>query len=176
MLREFAHFHPNVSRTIQYVSLMHILFSISEFESRKATEVTRWPFSVHDPLPKWSQGKVLLIGDAAHPVSVPPYHTSDFADIEKMLPYGGQGSNQAIEDAGALGFLLNKVETGEDLGEKLALFDKVRRKRASRAQILGKVMIGKEQNVRESYCSMLIHRALVNLPHLHVYKQMLMLL
>lgn len=149
MLREFAQFHPNVSRTVQYVSLTHILFSVSDSESRKATEVTRWPFSVHDPLPKWSQGKILLIGDAAHPVSVPSYHSSDPADIEKMLPFGGQGSNQAIEDAGALGFLLNNVETDQDSREKLELFDKVRRKGASRAQILGKVRVGKEQNVRE---------------------------
>lgn len=116
MLREFAHFHPNVSRTVQ-----------------KATEVTRWPFSVHDPLSKWSQGKILLIGDAAHPV----------------LPFGGQGSNQAIEDAGALGSLLHNIETDEDLRKKLEFFDKVRRKRASRAQVLGKVRIGKEHEVRE---------------------------
>lgn len=149
MLREFAHFHPNVSRTVQYVLLMHIFIFISNREPRKATEVTRWPFSVHDPLSKWSQGKILLIGDAAHPASIPITQSSDVADIKKMLPFGGQGSNQAIEDAGALGSLLHNIETDEDLRKKLEFFDKVRRKRASRAQVLGKVRIGKEHEVRE---------------------------
>ena len=66
-----------------------------------------------------------------------------------MLPFGGQGSNQAIEDAGALGYLLNNIEAGEPLTKRVALFDTVRRKRASRVQILSKVRVGKEMDVRE---------------------------
>lgn len=64
-----------------------------------------------------------------------------------MLPFGGQGSNQAIEDAGALGFLFSNIETCENLTKNFNLFDKVRRVRASRAQVLGKVRVGKEQDV-----------------------------
>lgn len=71
MLQEYAHFHPDVSRIIEYVSLNYILLLISDSEIRKATEVTIWPFLMHDPLSKWSHGKVLLIGDAAHPLSLP---------------------------------------------------------------------------------------------------------
>lgn len=43
-----------------------------------------------DPLPRWSRGKVVLLGDAAHATS----------------PHLGQGAAQAVEDAMALGTLL----------------------------------------------------------------------
>ena len=66
-----------------------------------------------------------------------------------MLPFGGQGSNQAMEDGGALGFLLQGVEEMADIPKRLSLFDKVRRKRASRVQILSKVRIGKEEEVQQ---------------------------
>ena len=66
-----------------------------------------------------------------------------------MLPFGGQGSNQALEDAGALGYLLSNVEKGDSLAKRLDLFDTVRRKRVSRVQILSKVRVGKEQDVQE---------------------------
>ncbi len=66
-----------------------------------------------------------------------------------MLPFGGQGSNQAMEDGGALGFLLRGVEDAASLPERLLWFDKVRRERASRVQILSKVRIGKEKEVQE---------------------------
>ena len=66
-----------------------------------------------------------------------------------MLPFGGQGSNAAMEDAGALGYLLKSVATGEDLSKILTAFDKVRRKRVSRVQVMSKVRAGKEQKVQE---------------------------
>ncbi len=31
-------------------------------------DVKCWPLFVHDPLPTWVYGKVVLIGDSAHPV------------------------------------------------------------------------------------------------------------
>lgn len=66
-----------------------------------------------------------------------------------MLPFGGQGSNQAMEDGGALGFLLEGVVEAADVSKRLLLFDKGRRKRASRVQILSKVRIGKEKEVQQ---------------------------
>lgn len=65
-----------------------------------------------------------------------------------MLPFGGQGSNQAIEDAGALGFLFKDLENSLGIPRRLEMFDTVRRKRASRVQILSKVRVGKEQDVK----------------------------
>ncbi|KAK4636269.1 FAD-dependent monooxygenase [Fulvia fulva] len=49
-----------------------------------------WRIRDVDPLPRWSQGKVLLIGDAPHAI----------------VPHAGQGYNLAVEDAEALGYLL----------------------------------------------------------------------
>ena len=128
---------------------MYSLDLVSESELRKATEVTRWPLSILDPLPKWSRGKILLIGDAAHPVRSPPNHCRKLSKVEEMLPFGGQGSNQAIEDAGAIGYLCNGLGTEDPVMRALDMFDTVRRKRASRVQILSKVRVGKEKDVRE---------------------------
>ena len=66
-----------------------------------------------------------------------------------MLPFGGQGSNQAIEDAGALGCLFKGVENAEELPKKFSLFEDVRKLRASRVQVLSRVRVGKEQDVQE---------------------------
>lgn len=66
-----------------------------------------------------------------------------------MLPFGGQGSNQAIEDGGALGYLLRDVDNHADIPDRLALFEKVRRNRASRVQILSKARVGQEKSVQE---------------------------
>ena len=45
-----------------------------------------WELYDREPLTRWTQGRLCLLGDAAHP----------------MLPHMGQGANQAIEDAMAL--------------------------------------------------------------------------
>ena len=66
-----------------------------------------------------------------------------------MLPFGGQGSNQAMEDGGALGYLLRGVEDATALPARLAVFDRVRRNRASRVQTLSKVRVGREKEVEQ---------------------------
>ena len=66
-----------------------------------------------------------------------------------MLPFGGQGSNQAIEDTGALRCLFENVEPGESLTKSLNLFERVRRIRVTRTQTMSKVRVGKERDVRE---------------------------
>lgn len=64
-----------------------------------------------------------------------------------MLPFGGQGSNQAIEDGGALGMLLENVHDVSQIKARLDLFEKVRRRRASRVQILSTVRANRESLV-----------------------------
>jgi salicylate hydroxylase len=58
-----------------------------------ADSVTCWALHDRDPIPAWSNRRVTLIGDAAHP----------------MLPFGAQGANQAIEDAVALAACLREA-------------------------------------------------------------------
>ena len=66
-----------------------------------------------------------------------------------MLPFGGQGSNQAIEDGGALGYLLNGADDLATLEQRLKIFETVRRNRASRVQTLSKVRAGKEKEIEQ---------------------------
>jgi salicylate hydroxylase len=64
-------------------------------------------------LPRWSRGRVMLLGDAAH----------------APLPHQGQGAGQAIEDAYALGALL--AEGGlTDYGSAFQAFENLRKRRA----------------------------------------------
>ena len=51
----------------------------------------KWALYDRDPLPRWTQGRVTLLGDAAHP----------------MLPYLAQGAAQAIEDGYVLADMLD---------------------------------------------------------------------
>src|SRR5947209_3924297 len=100
---------------------------------------------------------MVVIGDAAHPVcnnspSLPSSCQISNADGQslttfQMLPFGGQGSNQAIEDAGALGCVLKGLNSPEDVPARLAVFESVRIKRASVIQTLSKVRVGKEKDV-----------------------------
>ena len=131
MLTEFGHFHPN---------LLHII--------QIAPSVTDWPLCIHNPLPAWSKGKIILVGDAAHPVGKNTAHVTATELITiQMLPFGGQGANQAIEDAGALGALFAAVSSPSLVTKRLELFEEVRRLRASRVQILSKTRLGKEKEV-----------------------------
>ena len=73
---------------------------------------------------------------------------NDSADsVGKMLPFGGQGSNQAIEDGGALGFLLNGVGDPAQIPDRLRTFEKIRRLRASRVQTLSNARANNEKDV-----------------------------
>lgn len=72
-----------------------------------ADELYRWALYDRKPLASWSDGRVVLIGDAAHP----------------MLPSMAQGAVQAIEDAWVLARLLSTLKDNdpevESIGHKL---------------------------------------------------------
>jgi 5-methylphenazine-1-carboxylate 1-monooxygenase len=53
---------------------------------RAAPTLLEFPMVDRDPLPRWSHGRITLLGDAAHP----------------MVPIGANGGSQAILDADAL--------------------------------------------------------------------------
>ncbi len=75
-------------------------------------------WALHDrlPLPRWSQGRVTLLGDACHP----------------MLPMMAQGAAQAIEDGAALATLLKAMP--DDVPAALRRYEDVRKPRATRLQ------------------------------------------
>ena len=82
-----------------------------------ADEVWRWPLFERASLPAWRQGRVSLLGDAAHP----------------MAPFLAQGAAMAIEDAEALARHLSAARR-PDAG--LAAYESERRPRTTRVQQL----------------------------------------
>src|SRR5206468_7167655 len=74
---------------------------------RSADVVLEFPMVDQDPLPRWSHGRVTLLGDAAHP----------------MVPRGSNGAGQAILDARALASALSG---NDDPVAALAAYEKQR--------------------------------------------------
>jgi 2-polyprenyl-6-methoxyphenol hydroxylase-like FAD-dependent oxidoreductase len=76
---------------------------------RAADSVYEYPMIDQDPLPFWTQGRITLLGDAAHP----------------MMPRGSNGAAQAIIDATTLAQLL---ADGGDAQEALKRYEAKRLK------------------------------------------------
>ena len=81
-----------------------------------AHEIYKWALFDRSPLPRWSVGRVALLGDSCHP----------------MLPFMGQGAAQAIEDAATLKGCLSKLP--DNIPAALRLYEQLRLPRASRLQ------------------------------------------
>lgn len=79
-------------------------------------EVMEWTLNSHNPLPSWHENKVVLIGDACHP----------------MLPYVAQGAAQAQEDAAVLACCLAKSSTNINLA--VQVYEQVRKARGEAVQ------------------------------------------
>ncbi|KAI8163944.1 hypothetical protein K4K49_009816 [Colletotrichum sp. SAR 10_70] len=115
-LERFDGFHPGLKAVIN-----------------KATEIKRWPLLYRAPLPTWRKGKLVLAGDAAHP----------------MLPHQGQGGAQGIEDGVALGIIFSDATDPSQVEERMSLYEKLRRGRASAIQILSNVGIDEAHKVKK---------------------------
>jgi salicylate hydroxylase len=74
-----------------------------------------------DPMPAWAQGRMALLGDAAHP----------------MLPFMAQGAGMAIEDAVVLSRHLDGVGMSNiaDISAALQAYQTARIQRASQVQL-----------------------------------------
>lgn len=70
-----------------------------------------------EPLPTWSNGRLTLLGDAAHP----------------MLPHLGQGANQSIEDGMALATILARTDKA-GVPAALRAYERLRRERVAQVQ------------------------------------------
>ena len=75
----------------------------------------KWAILEREPLPRWSDGRVVLLGDAAHP----------------MTPYMAQGAATSIEDAAILARCLDAVN-GEDIEGAFKRYEAHRKPRTSR--------------------------------------------
>jgi 6-hydroxynicotinate 3-monooxygenase len=95
----FAGFHGEVQRVIAHCPTVH-----------------KWALFERDPLPRWRDGAVALLGDACHP----------------MTPYMAQGAATALEDAA---MILRSLEASADADEAFARYEATRIERTSRIQL-----------------------------------------
>ena len=86
-----------------------------------ATETKRWALVDRTPLPRWTEGRVTLLGDAAHP----------------MLPFFAQGAAQALEDAAVLADCLAGIAPAQ-APQALQRYEARRRPRASQVQLMSR--------------------------------------
>ena len=96
----FEDLMPHLRRfRIPYVDAKALIEATSEF--------WEYPMCDRDPLPRWSHGRITLLGDAAHP----------------MYPVGSNGASQAILDAR---FLADRLADAEHPAQALWTYEQVR--------------------------------------------------
>ncbi|MBA1275443.1 FAD-dependent monooxygenase [Stutzerimonas azotifigens] len=102
-LREsYAHYHPHARALLE-----------------ACDEVLKTALYERDPLPYWARDKLVLLGDACHP----------------MMPFMAQGAGQAIEDAVVLSRMLDGVTDLAQVPAALEAYQNARLERASQIQI-----------------------------------------
>ena len=94
-------FHPDVKEIIKVLP-PELLF--------------KWALRDRAPLSDWTNGRVTVLGDAAHP----------------MTPFLGQGAVMAIEDGMVVGRCFHEAS---NIGEALALYEGSRKERANGVQL-----------------------------------------
>lgn len=98
-LEDFSGWHPVIQNLIE-----------------QADELFKWALFDREPLVQWVDGRIALLGDAAHP----------------MLPFLAQGAAMAVEDAWVLAATL--TNNPDDPMNALAEYQHQRKPRASRVQ------------------------------------------
>lgn len=81
-------------------------------------DVRKWALVERDPLPRWSDDRIVLIGDACHP----------------MLPYMAQGAGSSLEDAVVLARCLHGKDI-DGFADAFRRFERNRKPRTSRIQL-----------------------------------------
>lgn len=98
--KAFEGFHPQVGKVLEACPSVH-----------------KWALVDRDPLPRWSEGNITLLGDACHP----------------MTPYMAQGAAMAIEDAAVLSRCLTGIDR-DGVADAFRRFEATRKPRTSRVQ------------------------------------------
>jgi salicylate hydroxylase len=102
-LAAFDGWHPHVETILRSVDHTYV-----------------WALFDRPPLPRWSAGRVTLLGDACHP----------------MLPFMAQGAAQAIEDGATLAACLAAEPGATDIPAALRRYEQVRIPRTARLQAI----------------------------------------
>jgi salicylate hydroxylase/6-hydroxynicotinate 3-monooxygenase len=97
--KAYAGFHPEVRAVLD-----------------ACPDANKWALLVRDPMPRWTEGSVTLLGDACHP----------------MTPYMAQGAASALEDAAVLSRCLEAVD---DVARAFQLYEETRKPRTSAMQV-----------------------------------------
>lgn len=100
LVEEFAGWDPRVESLLSRVEETHL-----------------WGLYDREPLPRWTRGRLTLLGDAAHP----------------MLPHLGQGANQSMEDGAVLAAVLAAAGPGRPQ-DALTVYERIRRERTTAVQ------------------------------------------
>jgi 2-polyprenyl-6-methoxyphenol hydroxylase-like FAD-dependent oxidoreductase len=95
-------FHPDVRTVLEACPSCH-----------------KWAILEREPLPSWSEGRVVLLGDSCHP----------------MTPYMAQGAAAAMEDAAVLARCLADVD-GDDHRAAFTRYEAHRKPRTARIQAI----------------------------------------
>jgi 6-hydroxynicotinate 3-monooxygenase len=99
VLAAFAGFHDDVQRVLAACPQVH-----------------KWALFERDPLPRWTDGPIALLGDACHP----------------MTPYMAQGAASALEDAAMLARCIGEFD---DAAEAFRRYEATRHERTARLQL-----------------------------------------
>jgi salicylate hydroxylase len=95
---------------------------------RHVANVFKWGIYDRDPLPEWTQGRVTLLGDAAHPT----------------MPTLAQGGNMAIED----GYVLARnLARHDDIAKALQAYVAERQPRTSRVTLQSRQQFANNRKV-----------------------------
>jgi salicylate hydroxylase/6-hydroxynicotinate 3-monooxygenase len=97
--KAYAGFHPEVRAVLD-----------------ACPDANKWALLVRDPMPRWTEGNITLLGDACHP----------------MTPYMAQGAASALEDAAVLERCLEAVD---DVERAFQLYEETRKPRTSAMQV-----------------------------------------
>ncbi len=102
--RWFSHIHPRTQQIVEH-----------------GRNWKRWVLCDRDPVERWVDGRVTILGDAAHP----------------MLQYAAQGACMALEDAVCLSHMLS---THDAVDTALAAYQRQRTVRTGRLQLLSRAI------------------------------------
>jgi salicylate hydroxylase len=142
--RHFVHYPISAGRLVNIVAIVpagqwrqeswtadgHVADLRAEFEGwdarvlqliDAATETKRWALYDRAPLTRWTDGRITLLGDAAH----------------AMLPFFAQGAAQAVEDAQVLAHCLRGADR-TTAPAAMMRYEELRRPRASQVQLMSR--------------------------------------